>query len=151
MPFWSYMSMQPSGGNGECSLPLGLPWSISLPQKTVIHSPGHQKTDNPITLAIKKQMQLQRRQLNDPTSGVPFCGSNLFSSLRDLVTSPLRPKWPHLRATVWTTKVVGLPWRQPLPTPEPTVNVPQNFTSNLPFGSRKHPVLGQMHVWECKN
>jgi hypothetical protein len=43
--------------------------------------------------------QLKKRKLNNPTSRVFFCGNNFFSHLRDLITSLLRLKWPHLRAT----------------------------------------------------
>jgi hypothetical protein len=63
----------------------------------------------PYLWAIKKQMQPQKRQLNDLISRVLFCGKNLFSHLRDLITSPLRPKWPRLRATIWTTECGGSP------------------------------------------
>jgi hypothetical protein len=52
-------------------------------------------------------MQPQKEQLKDPTSKALFCENNLFSHLRDLIISPLRPKWPHLRDTAWTTEDGG--------------------------------------------
>jgi hypothetical protein len=84
--------------------------AVLLPQQVeVIHCPGHQKTDDPIALGNKKQIEPQKRQLNDPTSRVLFCEKTLFSQPRYLITSPLRPKRPCVRATSWTTEEVGSP------------------------------------------
>jgi hypothetical protein len=81
-----------------------------LPQQVeVIHCPGHQKSDDLIALGNKNQIEPQKRQFNDPTSRVLFCGNNLFSHWTDLIIFLLRPKWPCLRATAWTTKDGGSP------------------------------------------
>jgi hypothetical protein len=58
---------------------------VLLPQQVaVIHRPRYQKTDDPIALGNKKkQIQPQKRQLNDLISRVLFCGKNLFSHLRE--------------------------------------------------------------------
>jgi hypothetical protein len=127
--------------------------AVLLPQKVaVIYCPGHQKTDDLISLVNKKADAATK----EAAQLIYIQGPIL---LEDSLLLPERPHYIPSEAQMASSQGYYLDHQGWWITPEDKLLLPQsqqrkvlkNFTSNLPFWSRKHPVLGQKHVCRCKN